>query len=232
MKKLFLSTSLLLSVFGLFAQSDPLGDFNRHVLANWNGNYHRISQYRVKGTPFLYGESFAGTIDYKGGRTIKGINILYDLFTQTTGIDLRNNSEIFAAEQGVERFTVDLTEKYGGKTLVFVNADQFTKDYKGYYNLLADGEKIALLKAFKLKLDPDPTNQMVKDVRVAEQYSEYFIYNKATRSLHKVKLKERDILKELDASADAKSFIKAQKLDMSDEGHSIQFITAYNKNFQ
>lgn len=232
MKKLFLASSFLLFAFVVFAQSDPLGDFNRHVLANWNGNYHRISQYRVKGTPFLYGESFPGTIDYKGGKTVKGINILYDLFTQTTGIDLRNNSEIFAAEQGVERFTVNLTDKHGGKTLVFVNADGFTKDYKGYYNLLADGEKVALLKAFKLKLDPDPTNQMAKDIRVAEQYSEYFIYNKATREMQKVKLKEKDFLKELNASGEAKGFIKAKNLNIAEEAHSIQFITAYNKNFQ
>mgnify|MGYP003575535460 FL=1 len=231
MKKLLLLSALSLPMLQLFAQSDAVGDFNRHVLANWNGNYHRISQYRVQGTPYLFGQSFAGTIDYKGGKTIKGINVLYDLYTQAAGIDMKNN-EIFEAEQGVEKFTIDLTDKYGGKKLVFVNADQFGGDYKGYYNLLADGDKVALLKAFKLKLLPDQTNQMAKDIRVAEQYSEYFLYDKATRQLHKVKLKEKDLLKELNNNSLAKDFIKARNLDVSKEDDSIAFITSYNKNFK
>ena len=232
MKKFIFSFTVFLLSTSLLAQSDPLGDFNRHVLANWSGNYHRISQYRVKGTPFLYGESFPGTIDYKGGKTIKGINVLYDLYTQASGIDLQKNYEIFEAEEGVEKFTVQLSEKYGAKTLVFVNANQYTNDYKGYYNLLADGEKVALLKAFKLKLLPDQTNQMARDIRVAEQYFEYYVFNKSTKQLQKVKLKEKDLLKELNAPVLAKGYIKTHNLDISKEDDSIKFITGFNKNFQ
>src|SRR5687767_10259653 len=100
MKKFLLLTALFATA-NLYAQSiDPVGDFNKHTIANWNGNYHRISQYRVKGTPYLFGQSFWGTIDYKGGKTVKGIKVLYDLHTQASGIDLKNN-EIFEAEQGV-----------------------------------------------------------------------------------------------------------------------------------
>lgn len=231
MKKFLFSTALLFSAGPLFAQADPVGDFNKHVLANWNGNYYRVSQYRVKGTPFLFGQSFPGTIDFKDGKTVKGINVLYDLHTQASGIDLKN-WELFEAEQGVKKFTVDLPQHLGGKRLVFINADAYHKDYKGYYNLLADGDKAALLKAYKIKMLPDPTNHMVKDIRVFEQYFEYYIFDKATKQLHKVKLKEKDILNGLPSSDLAIGYIRAHNLDLTNENDAAQFISSFNANFK
>ena len=39
------------------AQPDPIGNFNKHVIEKWTHEYIRVSQYRVKGSPYLLGDS-------------------------------------------------------------------------------------------------------------------------------------------------------------------------------
>jgi hypothetical protein len=65
---------------------------------------------------------------------------------------------------------------------------------KGYLNLLSDGPKLAFLRQYKSRLVPDPTNMYSKDIRIFEQYYEYYIYIKKTGELIKVRLKEKDIV--------------------------------------
>lgn len=214
-----------------FAQVDPVGAFNRHIAANWKGEYVRVGNYQVKGSPYLLGESFWGTIDYKDGKTVKGIKVIYDLLNQVAGIDLRKNNEIFEAEQGIEKFTIDLTENYGGNTLVFVNSQVYGLD-KGYVNLLVDGERVALLKDYKVKIVSDPTNLMDKNIKVFDQYFEYYILDKATRRLEKIKLKEKEILSSVKADDASKAFIASNNLDIKKEKDLIKFITGYNNNFK
>jgi hypothetical protein len=212
-----------------FAQPDPVGAFNRHIAANWTGEYVRISQYRVKGTPYLLGESFPGAITYKGGKTADNNKILYNLYNQKAGIDLKN--DIYESGEEVEQFTLHLPEKFGGQTLLFKNANLYgDAKVNGYLNVLEEGNKIAFLKAYKIKLSPDPTNTLVKDVKVFEQYYEYYLYNKISKELHKVKLKEKDIRKELGNEELVKSYTASQAADLSKEADIIKLVKYFNNN--
>jgi hypothetical protein len=228
MRKVFLSFLLLTILNQVFAQVDPVGNFNRHIAANWVGEYIRISQYRVKGTPYLLGESFAGVITYKSGKASANNKILYDLYNQKAGIDM--NNEIYVADDPIDQFIIDLPEKFGGQKLLFKNANHYgNTEVKGYLNVLQDGSKVTFLKAYKIKLVADPTNTLVKDVKVFEQYYEYYLYNKSSQQLQKIKLKEKDVIKELDDAEFVKNY-KASNgtADLSKEAGLIQLIKYYN----
>lgn len=225
----FFSASLILlfsSSITSFSQTNSVGEFNKFIAQNWAGDYVRIGQYKVKGTPYLLGESFPGTITYRGG-TKADAKILYDLYTQKAGEDVRNT--IAEATQPVEQFTILLPEKFGEEKLLFQSSDMFgNESLKVYFNVLEDGSKASLLKVFKIKLVSDPVNMMDKEQKLFEQYYEYYLYNKTTKELAKIKLKAKDFSKQLGDDNFVKTFIDNGDLDVSNEKHAIKLIKGYN----
>jgi len=217
---------LILIATRSFAQVDPVGQFNKHIVENWKGEYIRISQYRVKGTPYLLGESFPGTLTYKGGLK-SDTKILYDLYHQKVGADFKNS--ILETDQILEEFSISLPEKFGGKTLLFRSAEVYgNTSLKSYLNVLEDGSKVPLLKLFKVKLVSDPSNMFDKELKIFEQYYEYYLYNKSTKELSKIKLKEKDLIKQLGDEEFLKEFIAKSDLDVSKEVDAIKLVNGYN----
>jgi hypothetical protein len=203
MKKAFFIVCMF--VFGnLFAQPDPIGNFNKHVVEKWTHDYIRVSQYRVKGSPYLLGESFNGDISMKSGVVTVDKKILYNIYDQKVGTDLDNK---FVAPDGeVASFFIQLSEKHGGEKLNFINASNLPKvNLKGYLNVLADGTKFAFLRQYKIRLVADPAEMYSKDIKLFEQYYDYYIYNRSSSALTKIKLKSKDVLEVLgDAAASSK----------------------------
>jgi hypothetical protein len=184
---------LLFSVSFSQAQTDAIGDFNKHVIEKWTEDYIRVSQYRVKGSPYLLGESFDGELTMKTGLKTVNQKILYNIMEQKVGTEI--NKQMIAPDGDVVSFYIQLPEKFGSEKLDFLWAETLSKsNVKGYLNLLADGPKLAFLRQYKSRLVPDPTNMYSKDIRIFEQYYEYYIYIKKTAELVKVRLKEKDIV--------------------------------------
>lgn len=227
MKKWLLIGVMFFSAQSLLAQVDPVGNFNRHVFEKWAGEYVRISQYRVKGTPYFLGESFPGSITYKGGKTVDNINVLYDLYSQKAGLDVQN--KIYEADEAVEGFVIQLPEKFGGSKLTFENSSNFSANVpKMYMQVLADGSAAVLFKAYKIKLSPDPTNTMDNNSKVFEQYYEYYVYNKNTKSLQKIKLKEKDVLNAL-GDDQFKKYVAQNNLNLTTEADIAKAIAQFKK---
>ena len=223
----FIFILLLLVSTGCFAQPDPLGEFNKHVIANWNGEYQRIGPYKVKGSSFLFGDSYPGSITYKSGKIARDKMVYFDIYYYKVGT-IEKNIKYDAAEE-VQEFTVQLPEQYGGKELKFRNANAFgASASKGFFNILEDGKKVALVKYFKVNLMIDQGSELNKDTRVFEQVYEYYIYDKALNELHRIKLKEKDIAKALNNKKFMDEVIHAKKIDLSYEGSVISAISLYN----
>ena len=226
MKTIFFVFAALVFSLPAISQTNTVGEFNRFIAQNWTGDYIRIGQYKVKGTPYLLGESFPGTLTYKGGSK-SDTKILYDLYNQRAGADVKNS--ILESEQAVDEFSISLPAKFGGNTLLFKSAESYgNASLKSYFNVLEDGSMTSLLKVFKIKLISDPSNMMDKEQKVFEQYYEYYLYNNSTKELGKIKLKEKDIVKQLGDEEFVKSFITKGSLDVSNEIDVIKLIQGYN----
>jgi len=184
---------LMLSFTFVNAQTDAIGDFNKHVIEKWTEDYIRVSQYRVKGSPYLLGESFDGELTMKTGQKTINQKVLYNVMEQKVGTEIDKN--LIAPDGDIVSFYIQLPEKFGGEKLFFQPAEAFGKNnVKGFLNVLSDGPKLTLLRQYKSKLVPDPTNMYSKDIRIFEQYNEYYIFLKKTSELVKVRLKEKDII--------------------------------------
>lgn len=218
-------TFLLLSHFAI-SQVDPVGEFNRHVFESWKGEIIRIGPYSVKGSPYLLGESFPGSISYKAGTTLKDTKILYDLYHQKAGVDLKG--QIFESEDPIESFSINLSEKMGGKRLLFKNSYVFGKPSMNcFFSVLEEGKKVTLLKVYKSKLVADPSNNLDTRAKVFEQYYDYYIYDKSNSTLNGIKLKKKDLVKEL-GDEFVGEYMSNNNPDLSKEFELIQLIKAFN----
>jgi len=178
------------------AQPDPIGNFNKHVIEKWTHEYIRVSQYRVKGSPYLLGDSFSGDITMKTGVVTVDKKILYDIYDQKVGVDL--DKKFVSPDGDVSGFFIQLSENFGGEKLNFINAANLPKvNLKGYLNVITDGSKFAFLRQYRIRLVADPADMYSKDIKLFEQYYDYYIYNRVTAELNKIKLKDKDVLEAL-----------------------------------
>jgi len=194
--KQFFTIIAVLAALMVNAQPDPIGNFNKHVIEKWTHDYIRVSQYRVKGSPYLLGQSFNGDITMKSGVVTVDKKILYDIYDQKVGVDL--DKKFVAPDGEVSGFFIQLSENFGGEKLNFINAANLPKvNLKGYLNIIADGSKFAFLRQYRIRLVADPAEMYSKDIKLFEQYYDYYIYNRATAELNKIKLKDKDVLEAL-----------------------------------
>jgi hypothetical protein len=215
---------------GSFAQID-LVEWNKTVLGDVRkASYMRIGSYQVKGSPYLLGQSFSAVLLYKSGKRVTDKMLLYDLYTQKAGMD--SNGEIFEANDPLDEFTIALPKTMGGQMLVFKNARNYSANPPAaYLNILEEGEKAILFKAFKVNLVPDPVNYMAKDLRIFDQYSEYYIFSKATKELYRVKAKEKDLVAALGQEKQIKSYVRSNNIDLSREADLVKVVQSYNAGF-
>lgn len=194
--KQFFTFIAVLGILMVNAQPDPIGNFNKHVIEKWTHEYIRVSQYRVKGSPYLLGESFNGDITMKTGVVTVDKKILYDIYDQKVGVDL--DKKFVAPDGDVSGFFIQLSENFGGEKLNFINAANLPKvNLKGYLNVITDGSKFAFLRQYRIRLVADPAEMYSKDIKLFEQYYDYYIYNRANAELKKIKLKDKDVLEAL-----------------------------------
>jgi hypothetical protein len=218
---------LLISPLSLFAQVDPVGQFNRYVVENWAAQYQRVGQYRVKGSSFFLGEPIPGQFKYQGGNFMKNDKILYDLNTQKVGPEV--DGGIFETDQIIEEFTLVFPAKYGGGTATFKNGSKYGKKAPPFVSVLVEGELVHLLSAFKIKLVADPSNMMDSQARMFEQYTEHYLYDVKNNVLTKIKLNKKDIASALKASPDLQKRVNSYQGDIVSEFSAIQIVEILNE---
>jgi hypothetical protein len=210
----------------LNAQTNTLGEFNKHVIEKWSNDYIRISRYRVKGSPFLLGEAFPGNITYIDGSEMKKINVLYNIYEQKAGMEV--GKEMVQPGIVIKQFVMQLPEKFGSELLLFKPASGYDPKMEGYLNVLAEGPKASLLKAYRAKLVADPSNMYANDIKMIEQYAEYYIHLTGSKELVKVKLRDKELIKALGGGENLKEYLVAEKLDVAREKDAAKLLHYLN----
>ncbi len=225
MRRKLLYSLLLLATAPAFAQVDPVANFNKHIVEQWTGDYVRVGQFKVKGSPYFLGEAFPGTLTYTDGKSVKSQSVLFDLHNQKVGF--RQGKDALEALNAVESFTIVLPVKYGDKQLLFKNSAAYGDKNNTFFNVLEDGPKFAFLKHYRTNLVADSRNMLDKEAKMFEQVFDYYIYNKEAKTLHKIKLREKDLLKELEKMPAARVYV-ASSATLSSENDFIAAINTIN----
>lgn len=211
----------------LSAQLDQAGMYNRIMLENWNGQYQRVGAYKVKGTVFLFGQSLNTSYKFSGDSLPLNGKFLYNMFEQKAGPEL--NGEIVLYDKPIERFTVEVPEKFGGNKLTFkLDTYGLSKKTSLYFNVLEEGLNYHFVKVFKTKVAMDPTNMYDKELRLFENYFEFYIYNAKSKILKKVKLNSKSILDALADTPDAERKATDLNVSFSNELRVAGFIQTLN----
>jgi len=228
MKKLSVYVFLImLSPIVVSAQLDQAGMYNRIMLENWNGQYQRVGAYKVKGTPYLFGQALNSSYTITGDSLPLTGKFLYDMFEQKAGPE--QNGAIVIYDKPVERFTVEVPEKFGGNKLTFkMDTYGLSKKTLLYFNVLEEGINYHFLKLFKTKVSMDPTNMYDKELRLFENYFEFYVYNSKSKTLKKVKLNAKSILDALTETPDAEQKAKDLNVSFSNEQQIASFIQTLN----
>lgn len=221
--KINLLALLIFSSFAVHAQSDPLGAFNKHVVEKWTHEYVRYGAFKVKGSPYLLGEAFAGQAMVNGTGSVTDKRILFNLPDQKVGFEM--DGQFVVPDGNVTSFALVLPEKYGSQTLEFTEWANFKNHkQKGYVQLVAKNKKAIFLKNYRSRVINDPSDPYSKEIKIFEQYSEYFIYDLVSNELHAVKLRDKDILKALAAFPDARSLATELGWELNSEKNVAMLI--------
>lgn len=226
MNKNWLFALVILITSPALAQSDPVGNFNKHIVEQWKGDYIRVGNYKVKGSPYFLGEPFPGTLTYTDGKSVKSQQVLFDLHNQKVGFKLGDDA--LEAVNAVESFSITLPDKYDNKNMIFKSGAAYGDKPNVYYNILEDGSKFSFLKLYKTRLVADSRNTLDRDAKMFEQFFDYYIYNKGTKTLQKIKLREKDLLKEFENDPAAKEHIAKNAVSLTTENDFITVINNVN----
>lgn len=194
------------------AQLDQIGEYNKLLMQNWSGKYFQIGNYKVKGSPYLYGESVPGELVLEDDTESKHSNMYYDLYNQEVGVNIDNT--FVKLDKDISEFRFAVPKKYGSGQLVFKRVGLYNEHkLKGYFNVLADNQgKYAFLRYFSVALMSDASDMMNKDLKVFQQNYDYYIYNYKDKSLKKVKLRSKDITRVIE---EAKSLSNLKTYDLT-----------------
>jgi hypothetical protein len=79
-------------------------------------------------------------------------------------------------------------------------------------------------------LSPDPVNNLDRDLKVFQQYYDYYVFVKSSKSLNNIKLRKKDILKELAEEQFIKNYVLNKEIDYTKEQEVVKLINSYNSN--
>ncbi len=208
MQRFFLSVFCVVVNTITYAQqlsfSDAAQAYNRLIIEKNNGSYMRINNYKVTGTPYLYGEKNKGDLFAKG-ETAHNIFLSYNTYNQEVEFYLlANQSKSLVKEANqIDSFILKLNASSGiNEDLKFVSGEVLGSKDKSFYQLMYKGQKFDLYKKYKSTLGIVTTNYIQSELRQFDLAYEYFYLNVDTKELKKLKPTNASIIKEFKAVKD------------------------------
>jgi len=149
----------------------------------------------VLGSPYLFYEWYAGTIETQDGR-IYQYPLRYDLYNQT--VFFKTGKDSLEVNEEIKEFSLSIPV---GDTIIrsrFLSSRQFNKNENPfYYELLIDNNQGQLLKVTRKKIALIDLKIPVttKGKKYFNPESEYYYYNKRTLSIGKIRRNGNNIKK-------------------------------------
>lgn len=198
-----------------------IGDINGAVITV-------IKPGNVDGKPFLGKEWNKGSVLFKKGKKADSLLLQFDLVSNK--LYFKQDGFTMAFLEEVEAFLFYTSGEDVPVDMLFRNGYPAYGELgrETFYEVLADGAKIHLLKHWSAKI----TETYVYNQPPRRQYTEssgLYLYNTETASLQRVKTGKKNILKVLPAlSEKIDSLCKKNKWDLNTEPEVTQLVKALN----
>src|SRR5262245_21392138 len=169
MRKLFTPVVFLIAVNGMAQQNayfDPAQAYNRLLIEKNNGSYRKISNYKVTGSSFLYGEQNKGDIQAPN-EAATGIPISYDTYTQHVEFYPNGSTTALTKEPGtLDSFVIKKNaDVMLAKDITFIYGNVLGSKDKTYFQVITRGNKVTLYKKYTAELGIVSTSIVQSDLR-------------------------------------------------------------------
>jgi hypothetical protein len=230
----FLLTTLMATVATAQQGSyfDPAQAYNKLLIEKNNGTYIRIGNYKVSGTPFLFGERNNGNI-YSPNETAYNILLSYNAYDQNIDFYSTANPDVpLIKEPGtLDSFLLKKNAAAGlEKDVLFVYGPTVlgTKD-KSYYQLVTKGKKVNLYKRYTAELGIVSTNYIQAELRQFNILVDYYYTDSTGKGLKKLKVNPASIKKEFASIRDLSDNIDADLLTTAREQELVKLFGVMNE---
>ena len=209
--------------------SDPAAAYLKVMLdKSEGGTYQQIGNFKVIGTSYLYGEKLKGSA-YAGNEKSENTFLSYNMYNQQLDIYLNDSkTAISKPANQVDSFTIDKSSsQFINAELLFYSSRLLESNIKScFLQVVYKGDNFSLFKAYSSTLDYVSTNYIQSELRQFTIEYNYYYYNKATKTLKKLKLSKRKIIEEFSPFFDASSFLNDDDFNNNPE-NSLKLI--FNK---
>ena len=192
------------------AWTDPALNHNR-LLQNQvgDGKLVQIGNFKVKGSPFLYGQKLSGDVF---SQTEKAWNIFIGYNTYNQELEFYSTSnpdQPFVKEIGeLDSFVIHKNSSRGiEKAIKFVYGKHIGSNEKTYFQEVCGGDNFVFYKKYKSELAIAHDNIGQPDLRQFELSYEYFYLNKKSGKLKKLKNNHSLIVKEFESVTNTASVL-------------------------
>lgn len=241
----FITVLLFFAAFNSDAQLGNVGttSANPSLIAGWRdpalnhnallkqktgeGNYTIIGNFKVKGSPYLYGLSHKGNM-FSPEAKAYNINLNYNTYNQELEFTSTSNPDkpLIKEPGTVDSFTL-LLDVVAGITsnLDFVYGATLGSKDKAYFQKLFEGPNYSVYKKYKSELNYVSDNYIQSELREYEMQVEYYYKSANTKGLKKIKPNAYTVTKEFKDVKDLSSVVTA-------DDFSINTDAAFKKAFE
>lgn len=208
--KIFFTCLLLLNIsFHVQAQSpalpccDAAQLFNNFLIEKGN-TFYRIGDFKVMGSPYLFGEDQMGTV-YSSSAGEHHINIRYNIHTQFLETTTKNDKGPVSIDlDNIDSFTL-VANKEHPTDIKFINRKLFADGKKGFLMIVHHGKPYSLYKVYRTSLVQTIT--MRAEQRQFEIEYDYYYSHMPSKQLKLLRPNASFLKKEFSNKMDIKSFL-------------------------
>jgi hypothetical protein len=181
----------------------------------------------VLGSPYLFYEWYAGTIETPDGRTYH-YPLRYDIYDQT--VFFKTGKDSLEVNEEIKEFSLSIPV---GDTVIrsrFLSSRQYNKNDKPfYYELLIDNSQGQLLKLTRKKIAAADLGILgtAKSKKYFHPEAEYYYYNKQTSSVGRIWPNGNNIKKLLQLKDSDAINTKIENTNFGNEDELISFFKEY-----
>jgi hypothetical protein len=159
--------------------------YNRLLLEKSN-TYTQVNNFKVQGTPYLFGGKRPGTIFTQN--TLTDSYISYDTYAEVVKYGNTAEGTVMTPLTAIDSFTLlRNAELQVESDIFFIDGRFLNAKEKGYYQRLYAGARFSLFKKYKTDLGIVSTNYVQSDLREFQLSYEYFYYDLKAKELKKLK---------------------------------------------
>ena len=224
MKNILFSLLLTFILSDSFSQAasytDPAAAYMRVMFEKGSqGSYQQISNFKVIGTSFLYGEKLPGSIYTKSEKS-EHTNLSYNTYNQQVDVYLNATNQIISKKPSeVDSFIIyNSNSDFYKEDLLFYTSklvSPLAKDL--FYQVLLIGPKYNLYKNFSANLDIVSTNYIQSELRQFNLEYNYYYLNNSTNEFKKIKLSRKKIIEDFSKTIDLSPSIDFDEINNNPE---------------